>query len=351
MVTGIIKDNYVIVSDEADGNTLYNKGYFGKPMSGGGLELEFYEALHLLESNRLTILDDEGIEINRNEMMKKLVVQEPRMVVKYPVYSEMRSRGYILKEASKPADFRVFPRGGGPGKSPSQYWLVSKAETDKFSIEEFQNISFRINQIKKKLITGLLDEEGDVTYYDITTIDLKGSTKKFHIKNQIKGTVFGDKCYLNEDGLPLHEQGYFGHEYNGGLQLSLVETLFLIEEGILTVKNGKTAQPMDHDTLKRYADETQKDFPLRYAVYKDLRNRKMIPKTGFKYGTAFRGYVGDPDEYHAEFMIQPVDPEFTCSWYDVSRAVRVAHTVRKTFVFARNTQNGTVYLRIKRKTP
>ncbi len=351
MATGALNDDRVIVSDQADGNTLYNKGYFGKPISGGGLELELYEALHLQESNRLNIIDENRSALTRNEMMKKLVIQEPRMVVKYPVYSEMRSRGYILKDASKPADFRVFPRGGGPGKSPSQYWLVSKAETDKFSIEEFQAISHRINQIKKQLITGLLDEEGDVTYYDITTIDLKGTAKKFHLEQSIKGTVFGDKCYLDEDGIPLHEQGFFGHQYNGGLQLSLVETLFLIEEGALTVKNGKTAKTMEQDTLWKYADDIQKDFPLRYAIYKDLRNRKMIPKTGFKYGTAFRSYVGNPDEYHAEFMIQPVEPEFTCSWYDVSRAVRVAHTVRKTFVFARNTKNGPVYLRIKRKTP
>ncbi len=351
MVTGILEEDKVIVSDEGDGNTLYNKGYFGKPMSGGGLELELYEALHLKESNRLDIQDVDGTELSRNQLMKKLVVMDPRMVVNYPVYSEMRSRGYILKSASKPADFRVFPRGGGPGKSPSQYWLVSKAETDTFSIKEFQDISHRIYQIKKKLITGLLDEEGDVTYYDISTIDLKGTTKKFQLNSPIEGIVFGDKCYLGEEGLTLHEQGFFGHEYDGGLQLSLVETLFLMEEDVLTVMEGKNAKPMDKASLKKYADNIQKDFPLRYTIYKDLRTRKMIPKTGFKYGTAFRCYVGNPDEYHAEFMIQPVEPEFTCSWYDVSRAVRVAHTVRKTFVFARNTKEGTVYLRIKRQTP
>ncbi len=351
MAFGTLIEGKVIVEDKGDGNTLYNKGYYGKPLSGGGLELELHEALYLLESNRLEVIDTQGKILSRDQLIKVLVAKEPRMVVNYPVYSEMRSRGYILKEASKPADFRVFPRGGAPGKTPSQYWLVCKAETDKFSIEEFQELADRMLEIKKTLITGLLDEEGDVTYYNITTIVLNGKTDIIPPRSRINGTVHGDKCNTDSDGISLHEDGFFGHKQDQGIQLSLVETLFMLENDILKVTNGKTNDVMDEVSLQKYADKIQKDFPLRYAVYRDLRDRGLIPKTGFKYGTAFRCYAGRPGEHHAEYMIQPVDNDFACSWYDVSRAVRVAHTVRKNFLLARNTNEGIIYLRIKRETP
>jgi len=199
-------------------------------------------------------------------------------------------------------------------------------------------------------LSGTLDEEGDVTYYKISTIDLIGKAKIDELNLNINGVIYGDKCVI-DDGKELYEDYFFGNRVGDEIYLSLLEADYLNEIGILDVVNGCTEEPLDGCGLRSYAIKRQKDFEVRYGVYSDLRNRGLIPKTGFKYGTAFRCYVGDPDHHHAEYMIQPVDEEFECSWYDVSRAVRVAHSVRKNFAFGRMGKDDFIYTRIERKTP
>ncbi len=352
MTVGILGKDNVIIHDQAEGNTIYNKGYFGTPLSGGGLKLDNYESLYLLAAGRLEIQYQDGRSITKEEMMKEALKNDPNIAIKYPVYRNMRSRGYTLKTSSKPADFRVFPRGGGPGKTPSEYWLIARAETDSFSIAEIEAACKRILQIKKSLLVGLLDEEGDVTYYEIMWTVLSGKGKDIDEHEKIEGTVFGDKCYVREGGKELHEFGFYGRESDDELQLSMVETLYLIEKKVLIVHHGSTGEEMDKTDIKNYADSIQNDFLLRYNVYKNLRERGLIPKTGFKYGTAYRCYLGEPEDHHADFMIQPVVENYACSWYDISRAVRVAHTVRKEFMLARSLSDMSVsYIRIKRKTP
>ncbi len=352
MNPGILGKDSVIVSDQADGNTIYNKGYFGKPLSGGGLELDHYEALYLQETGRLDILNENHEVISKEGMMKEALKNDQDTAIRYSVYRDMRARGYVLKIAAKPADFRVFPRGGGPGKTPSRYWLIAFTETDPFVIDHIDAACTRISQIKKTLLVGLLDEEGDVTYYEVMKVALTGKGDHEPHGKKVKGTVFGDKCYLGQGGKHLHEGGFYGRISGDGLHLSLVETLYLMEKDLLTVYHGNTEETMDVRGLRDYADCIQNDFVLRYNTYRDLREKGLIPKTGFKYGTAYRCYAGVPDQHHADFMIQPVTEDFTCSWYDISRAVRVAHTVKKELVFARNLGDDSVsYVMIKRETP
>lgn len=352
MTTGILVEDGIVVPDQAEGNTIYNKGCYGDPLSGGGLELDHKEALYLQSCSRLEVVDDEGNVVSKEDLMRAALKKDQDLAVKYPVFKDMRSRGYIVKDAAKPADHRVFPRGGSPGKTPSKFWLISRAETDKFSIAEIEEACDRIFQLKKTLLVGILDEEGDVTYYEIMTTSMKGEGYDTHT-GVFRGIVFGDRCFLGTDGDTLHENGFYGRLSYGELQLTLVESLYLMEKGILEVEHGNSGNNMDAEILLDYADGLQKDFVLRYGIYRDLRDKGMIPKTGFKYGTTYRCYQGVPDKNHADFMVQPVEKDFVCSWYDVSRAVRVAHTVRKELVFARaGLDDSTVsYIKIKRSTP
>jgi tRNA-intron endonuclease len=60
----------------------------------------------------------------------------------------------------------------------------------------------------------------------------------------------------------------------------------------------------------------------------------MLVKTGFKFGTHFRAYTQPPGKNHAEYLIHAVTDQYTGSWAEISRAVRLAHSVNKTFAFA-----------------
>ncbi|MEM4201808.1 MAG: hypothetical protein QW786_01190, partial [Candidatus Hadarchaeum sp.] len=54
----------IIVWDEAQANQLYQRGFYGKPLSGGKLQLAPVEALYLLDSGKITVTDGEGNKLN-----------------------------------------------------------------------------------------------------------------------------------------------------------------------------------------------------------------------------------------------------------------------------------------------
>src|SRR5207244_3008668 len=52
---GELVDDRVIVDDPAEASGVYNRGFFGSPRPGGGLELNLLEAVYLVEGGRLDI--------------------------------------------------------------------------------------------------------------------------------------------------------------------------------------------------------------------------------------------------------------------------------------------------------
>lgn len=348
-MTGKLKGSKVVVDDEKEGNRIYNKGYFGKPLSGGGLELSLLEAIYLMEADRLEIEHKDKKLISLDDAIKH--TSEDRFLVNYPVYKDMRMRGYVVKEASDPVNYRVFPRGGAPGKTQTKFWIKSNTETDTFSIKEILTTLKKVEQLKKIFLQGLVDEEGDVTYYKITTIDLKGKTPKTPIK-ELESNIYNNKLIIEEkEGKKLYDEGFYGDYKNGRLSISLLEALYLNEINAITVNDLQKNRNLNHQDLLQHGIETQEDFELRYDIYKDLRSRDLVPKTGFKYGAVFRAYEGDPDEHHAEYIVQPISQDYTCSWYDISRAVRVAHSVKKKFLFGIKDEEEIKYVKINRVTP
>jgi tRNA-intron endonuclease len=74
--------------------------------------------------------------------------------------------------------------------------------------------------------------------------------------------------------------------------------------------------------------------PHRLATYTALREAGVAVKSGFRFGTHLRGYAGDPDEGHALWLVQCLAPGETLHWSALSRAIRLAHGVRKRFLVA-----------------
>jgi len=348
-LTGILKENKIIIEEEKKADQIYNKGYFGEPLSHGGLELDLYEGLYLMEADRLRITDENGEDVEREDIIEK--ISEEDFHREYLPYKDMRMRGYVLKKASDPASFRVFPRGGGPNKTPSKYWLFTYRERDVFDINEVIENHDQVSNLKKTMLTALVDEEGDVTYYVFSTIDLDGSIEKYD-QEKLKGLLYGDGTIINRDYEKLYNDNFYGFEEEDTLRLSIYETLYLVQTNSLHITEIDTRKPLTEEDLKSIYEENRSEFQTEYNVYKDLRERGLIPKTGFKYGTPFRAYSADPDEKHAEYIIQPLRKNYKSQWYQVSRAVRVAHSVRKHFLYASVKDSGDVdYLKIKRETP
>lgn len=136
----------------------------------------------------------------------------------------------------------------------------------------------------------------------------------------------------DKKGIKLHEKSHYGNIVQEGLQLSLIEALYLAEkEKIRISRKGK----------KIYADEMyqlirKQGLLTKYLVFSDLRNRGYIVKTGFKYGSEFRLYERgkSPGNGHSDYLVKVVPEDYEIKSSDFSSYVRVAHGVNKKLLFA-----------------
>jgi len=80
-----------------------------------------------------------------------------------------------------------------------------------------------------------------------------------------------------------------------------------------------------------------KHFEGYYAIYKDWVDKGFVLKSGFKFGADFRLYdVGvSPERFqHSLHLINVFPKRYTVSAQQLSRSIRVAHGVRKTYILA-----------------
>lgn len=130
----------------------------------------------------------------------------------------------------------------------------------------------------------------------------------------------------------LYNKRYYGNLTDSGLELSFIEALFLLTKNKIEI--------YDDDKLITKEDLTdiirQKHIFSHYLVYKDLRIRGYIIKTGFKYGSDFRIYERGhaPGDGHSNFLVKILSEEQEIKVRDFSSYVRVAHGVRKTLLLA-----------------
>ena len=77
------------------------------------------------------------------------------------------------------------------------------------------------------------------------------------------------------------------------------------------------------------------DAPL-YTVFADLRRRGYTVKTALKYGADFRVYNrGDnPGKQHARWLLYVSRERGSCSWRTFAAQNRVAHSAKKSMLFA-----------------
>ncbi|RQG93142.1 tRNA-intron lyase [Natrarchaeobius halalkaliphilus] len=305
------------------------RGY-GYPLSGNEIALAPVEAAHLLYRGDLEAVVD--VESGERLSFRSFVAREPgtEFGVRFLVYADLRSRGFYLSPAAEPwlvdpptADFAVFPRGKGPGDGEIAYTM--------------RVIGERTDVPAADLASGVLavvDEESEITYFDVGRADPRGSSTAT-LPDGCDADLLADRVVVWDPPLDLYEEAFYGQPLEGReydrptLQCSLLEAAFLVERGAIDLESSVVRE--------RGREVEGERFGRRRRVYTALRERGVVPKTGYKFGADFRTYadVESVDELgHSELLVRVHSASAVFEPRDLALDVRLAHGVRKTMVFA-----------------
>lgn len=346
-IRGHLRDSSVGLGQEAL-HELYDQGYFGRPR-GRGLELSLVEAAYLLDRSRIRVFSLEG-ELDFKAFFQAASSLERGFEFRYVVYKDLRERGYYV-QPGRP-DFRVYPRGGHPGSAPAEFFVLVISERMPVPLRDLVDPMRFASQMRRRLMLSIVDEESDITYYEVREKSLSGRMPPTEPGGQ--ATLLEDRVVLWDarDSIRLHEHGFYGKVVGERLQLSLVESAYLLERGLIEMVD-RSGGTISHEALSERARQIEEEFDLKYRVYGDLRDKGMVVKTGFKFGTHFRVYrqVECVERVpHSEYLVHTVPSDHIFLPPVLSRAVRLAHSVRKQMIFA-YPDDGVRYLEVRRLRP
>lgn len=335
---GELLGDHVVVRAQSEANRIHSKGHYGRPLSGGGLRLDLVEATYLAEADRLAV-ERAGHALGWADLVIEASRCQPGFEILYLVYRDLRERGYLVRAADGPAaragaPFVSWPRGTLRPGAP-EAWMRAVSERSEFVFGELDGFVQAARDAACLARLAVVDEESDLTYYELGADAPAGRAGPGALP-ATRAVLLADRILVPDPSLAreLHAREFLGKPVGSGLQLSLVESLHLVERGVLAVQDARTGKPLAAAALRRRGREIEPHLELRARIYAELRRRGLFVKTGFKFGTHFRAYEGDPDAGHAPYLVQAVPADFRTPWEPVARAIRLSHSVRKKFYFA-----------------
>ena len=159
----------IVSSNEQDAFNLYEKSVLGEKL-GEKIQYSLSEALYLVEKKKMEVYQKTK-KLSFNQLTEKFQKIDKNIQVKYSVFKDLRDKGYIVKTALKfGADFRVYSKGIKPGQDHAKWILYPVKESQKLTWHDFAAKNRVAHSTKKNLLIAIVDEENDVTYYEISWV-------------------------------------------------------------------------------------------------------------------------------------------------------------------------------------
>jgi tRNA-intron endonuclease, archaea type len=156
----------LIISVDSDAFSLYKKSHFGEPKENK-MQYSLPEALFLVEKGKMDIFF-KNKKLSQKEFNEKCRKIDRKIQIKYPVFKDLRERGYVVKTALKfGADFRVYEKGSSPGDKHAKWVVFTEHESNRLTWHEFSAKNRVAHSTKKNLLLAIADEEGDISYYEV----------------------------------------------------------------------------------------------------------------------------------------------------------------------------------------
>ena len=324
---GVLSGGKVVVEgSEAD---ILAKGYGRKK---GQVELSLEEAAFLLETGKIAITNEEEQEMPHAAFLKHALDISPRFELRYLVYRDLKERGYVVQPGR--VEFWLYPRGAVPGEKPARYFIRIVSEREFISFKDLDALLTSARNMRKEPVIAVVDEESDITYYELKEAQFEKREEQKEGGRIGKATLLGDRAVLWDADLAetLYRSNFYGSlTKERRLLLSMVETAYLMKKGLLELNEWQP--PANVDRLIDYATAVESEFKDKYEVYAELREKGLILKTGFKFGSHFRVYKA-LNQRHSSYLIHVLFEEHVFSMSELSRAVRLAHGVKKRMIFA-----------------
>jgi len=349
-VTGELVSNHIIVEKQKDAGRLYSRSHFGTKKPKGIVHLDLLEGVYLLGEQKIQIYQEKK-KIDFQTLVTLAAQQISEFEIKYLIFKDLRSRGLSIKLCNEKESTTFYLYKERKEERKQQCFICAFSERDILDLKKTRNVLTKISKNNAELWYAIVDEEGDITYYQISEQDLKGT---IYEKRYTKGNaiLLKNRIVLFDEKLSksLFENEFFGKPFGKGLQLSLVEGVYLLDKKVIDIflKQGKK---LSKSTCMELITTLQPDIKSRLFVFSDLKKRRLLAKTGFKFGAHFRAYTKHPDKTHAEYLVHVVEKDFTSIWANMSRAVRLAHSVNKEIVFAQINGKKIDYIKFGRLRP
>jgi len=342
---GVLSGEKVIVS-ESEADSFEHRGYVRKKREGVKgereykLKLSLEEAAFLLEAGKIVIKKDKESELTLEDFFKHALDIYPNFGARYIAYKDLKERGYVVQPGR--VDFLLYPRGAKPGEKPARHFIRILSEREFLSVKDLEDLIVLAHNMRKEPIIAVVDDESDITYYEVKeakfdVIEKREEQEAVKREGSGKGKafLFVDKVILWDADLAvnLHKNDFFGKlTKEKRLLLSLVEAAYLIKKGLLELS-------LSFEQFVEHAATIESDFIAKYAVYEDLREKGLILKTGFKFGSHFRVYKAT-NQKHSRDLIHVLPEEHVFSMPELARAIRLAHGVKKRMIFSFKEKEG-----------
>lgn len=156
-----------VISETPEALNVYSRSRFGEVVKGK-VKYSLVEVLYLVEGGRMEVYEN-GKKISESKLIEKASKKERNFMVRYLVFSDLRGKGYLVKSGLKfGADFRVYDKGKKIGKEHAKWIVFPVKEGKSLTWREFAAKNRVAHSTKKNLLIGIVDDEGDVTYYEIS---------------------------------------------------------------------------------------------------------------------------------------------------------------------------------------
>jgi tRNA-intron endonuclease, archaea type len=147
----------------------------------------------------------------------------------------------------------------------------------------------------------------------------------------------GERIFSNsQNAITLQKKSVFGEIKQGLVFYSNFEALYLIEKekADLFKQSNKKNQKISQNELLKIILKKDKEFQIKYFVFKDLRNKGYIVKTGSKFGLEFRVYDKGKINSHARWVVYIVKQSDKINWKEFILNSRIAHSTAKKLLIA-----------------